>query len=256
MEAIEQAIKSVGMHTQDHKDASPPERLRYHQYCVSEQKCDYVDYKEFHGTAEGFVYKGADGILAPRHKRTGRLLFDDHPEALPVFEKCFTKDNLFREGVLERTVKFFTQNMNESSHGTIWNNYLVKTDRHCFEDIKFGLRHFCLKHNFGAYRSSLHHKIGSLSNKIVRRLLANDLRTKRNSRQKWIPSQTRGRKHRSKLSFKPFDTIDQLPTLCQFNSGVEEEEHISKIRDMVTNLLFSKCVYRSGQGDGPGLEDN
>ena len=251
MDAMKNAIKSVGFHAQDHKDANPYERARYHSYCVPEQNCEYVKYRATHDNMLGFQYRGPDGILAPRDKKTGRLLFDLHADALPEVETCFTKEHLFFEGVLERTVKYFTQNMNESAHGTIWNTYLSKAKVHSFEDVQFGLRHFCLRHNFGAHRSSLHHKIGSMSKQIELTLMNKDRKTLRNSRQRWIPSNTRGHTHRSKVKINSITS-----TLYQYETDEKKmEKHISDIREMAKNLLYSRCVYSAGQGDGPGMED-
>ena len=75
-----------------------------------------------------------------------------------------------------------------------------------------------------------------------------DKRTICNSRQKWIPSKTRGTKHRKKRAVG--SNYDILPN---FDSDTAEENVVTEQRKRARDLLHGS-VYRGGQGDGPGLD--
>ena len=238
--AMKQAIQSVALHEQDYDGAPVEKRIVFHHLCKPEQFCKYQKYVHIDKKdPKDFVYQGPKkgGLLAPRDK-AGVLLFEKYPDALPQIVAKF--DTVFKPGVLEQATEHQTTNANESGHAVVWRVYLHKDKPHKLRKVTFGTRMFVLRHNFGTYKSSLHHKLGTMTSAQKKILQDNDKKTLQAASLKWIPTPLRYKKHRKKIA-KSMQSLEGVQNL---------ENTFNAYRKLVLAQLRDSS-YKAGQGDGP-----
>ena len=241
-EGMKKAIRSVARHEQDHIDARPEQRNFYHELCVEEQNCKYKKFIAEKNDPADFIWTGkqSGGLLAKRDK-DGKLLFEKYPEALIVMVNLF--EDLIDDAVLARSTRYVTQNQNESGHGILWNNYLHKIKHHSYENVRQGCLKFLMKHNFGAYKSSIHNILGTMTNSIKASLMYKDRQTIKSASHKWIPTPYRYRTHRKQTTAKKTEqTVEEVIDIYNHD------------RKKMLNCLIHES-YASGVGDGPSIPE-
>ena len=112
---MKNAIKAVGLHEQDHPEATQAQREIFHGKCTPEVNCKYLKWAS-DGKDKNLYICEKDGLMAPRNKAK-ELLFQKYPKALESFMDAF--DNCIPDDVLKRSTKYITQSMNESGHGNL-----------------------------------------------------------------------------------------------------------------------------------------
>ena len=117
-----------------------------------------------------------------------------------------------------------------------------KDKAHTFEKVVSAIKQFVLRHNFGTYAMSLHHKFGTMNSARKRHYQNFDKKTQRAASYKWIPSPLRHKKKRQKTSKLAQSKVQEF----------EPEGDIIAFRHSV--LTEIRGTYRAGQGDGPLLD--
>ena len=181
------------------------------------------------------IAKKTSGLMAPCNN-SGELLFKKYPEALTEFMELIK--NSIVDDVLEKSVEFHTQNQNESAHGKLWNIFLHKFKAHDAARVEFCMNILLLQHNFGYFKSSLHHRLGTMTPSMANSLTLKDRRSRRNSEYQWIPSGTAFKTHRKK--------------------GRESTKHAEFLTQRRISMLeqMHGNGYLPGQGDGNPNDPN
>ena len=105
-----------------------------------------------------------------------------------------------------------------------------------------------MKHNFGAYKSSIHNVLGTMSNTLKAHSMYTDRETIKSASHKWIPTPYRYRTHRRQTRVKKTDTDDSEQTI---EDVIDIYNHDRKKR---LNYLVHES-YASGTGDGPSIPE-
>ena len=201
-----QAVQAVLWHNLDHPEATVQQRHTYHQYCT--KPCPYIKHISQNKLAADYVRPTKHRDINNKKQTWTGGYFAKIDTIYPrAFIKLLTLfKTLGSEQLMQRCIKNYTQNMNESMHSKLWRTVL-KFKAHTIDRYIFACRMLVLVHNFGHERASILYILDMMTQTVFNHLLQKDKDSIRNSKKEHVLAPKGIKKHR--LKFVHYDYCEK-----------------------------------------------